>query len=197
MPNLYLRRKSECVLFPSPAGRGNCLRLARPKSKHLPRAGSATLGPSCGVGTKSAKRPFFTIHQRGFTVLEILIAFTIAALSMAALTKIFAQSLDVTERAGGITQATLIAQSKLAQVGAAIPLQDGGANGEEQNGAYRWQVTVTPYEVPRIESPDAPVALAPLVLPLEMKRIEVIVRYAEPERSITLVSYRAKPVTQP
>jgi general secretion pathway protein I len=135
--------------------------------------------------------------ERGFTLLEILIAFVIAALSMAALTKMLSQSLDVTERAGGITQATLIAQSKLAQVGAAIPLQDGGANGEEQNGAFRWQVTITPYEVPKIESPDAPVAVAPVTLPLEMKRVEVIVRYGEPERNVTLFSYRTKAVAQP
>jgi general secretion pathway protein I len=140
--------------------------------------------------------PRFT-RQRGFTLLEILIAFTIAALAMTALTKMFSQSLDITERAGGITQATLIAQSKLAQVGAAIPLQDGGVNGEEQDGAYRWQVTISAYDVPKTEASDAPVPVAPLTLPLEMKRVEVIVRYGEPERSVSLFSYRTKPAPQP
>ncbi len=128
--------------------------------------------------------------NRGFTLLEIVVAFTIAAVSVTALMKVFSNALNVTERAGGITQATLIAQSKLAQVGSAFPLEDGGQSGEEQSGAYRWQLTISPFEPPRIESPDAPVGVAPIVLPLQMKRIESVVRYGEPERNVTLVTYR-------
>lgn len=142
-------------------------------------------------------RPACFTPVRGFTLLEILVAFVIAALAMSALTKVFSQALDVTERAGGITQATLIAQSKLAEVGSAIPLQEGNQTGEELGGLYRWEVTIAPYEVPRLESAEAPVAVAPIVLPLEMKRIEVVVRYGQPERNITLVTYRTRPVPQP
>jgi general secretion pathway protein I len=130
---------------------------------------------------------------KGFTLLEIVIAFSIAAISMTVLMKVFSTALDVTRRAGGITQATLIAQSKLAAVGSAFALEDGGQAGEEQGGAYRWQLTISPYEVPVTTSPDAPVAVAPLVLPYEMKRIEAVVRYGAPERSVTLATYRTMP----
>jgi general secretion pathway protein I len=130
-------------------------------------------------------------HARGFTLLEVLIAFTIAAIAFTALMRVFSTALDVTERAGGISQATLIAQSKLAQVGTVIPLVDGGQAGDEVNGRFRWSVNIGPYEPPVVVNPDAPVSLAPLTLPLEMKRIEAVVRYGEPERNVTLVTYRS------
>jgi general secretion pathway protein I len=133
---------------------------------------------------------------RGFTLLEVLIAFAIAALSLTALAQIFSNALGATERAGGTTQATLIAQSKLAQVGTTFPLEDSTQSGEEQNGFYRWQLIVTPYEPPKLENPEAPVALTSLTLPLEMKKVEVTVRYNEPERVLTLNTYRTVPKKQ-
>jgi general secretion pathway protein I len=134
--------------------------------------------------------------QRGFTLLEVLIAFAIAALSLTALAQIFSNALSATERAGGTTQATLIAQSKLAQVGTTFPLEDSTQAGDEQNGFYRWQLAITPYEPPKIENPEAPVALTNLTLPLEMKKVEVTVRYNEPERVLTLNTYRTVPKKQ-
>ena len=133
---------------------------------------------------------------KGFTLLEVLIAFAIAALSFTALSQIFSNALRATERAGGITQATLIAQAKLAQVGTTFPLEDSTQAGDEQSGLFRWQVNITPYEPPKMESPDAPVALANLTLPLEMKKVEVSVRYSEPERVLTLNTYRTVPKKQ-
>ena len=134
--------------------------------------------------------------ERGFTLLEVLIAFTIAALSFTALAQIFSNALRATERAGGITHATLVAQNKLAQVGTTFPLEDNTHAGDEQNGAYRWQLNITPYELPKVESVDTPVALTTLTLPLEMKKVEVSVRYGEPERVLTLNTYRTIPKKQ-
>jgi general secretion pathway protein I len=126
----------------------------------------------------------------GFTLIEIVIAFAIAALSMVALMRIFNNGLTVTERAGDLTHATLIAQSKLAQVGTEFPLEDGGQNGEVLEGRYRWQITITPYEVVRVESVDSPVGAAPLAQPLEMKQVNATVSYGDPPRSVSLVTYK-------
>jgi general secretion pathway protein I len=133
---------------------------------------------------------------RGFTLLEVLIAFAIAALSLTALAQIFSNALSATERAGGVTHATLIAQSKLAQLGTTFPIEESVQTGEEQNGVYRWQVTISAYEPPKLESADAPVALTTTIAPLEMKRIEATVRYGEPERTLTLHTYRTIPKKQ-
>jgi hypothetical protein len=40
------------------------------------------------------------------------------------------------------------------------------------------------------------VALSTLTLPYEMKRIESVVRYGEPERNVTLATYRTVPKKQ-
>jgi general secretion pathway protein I len=135
-------------------------------------------------------------RNTGFTLIEIVVAFAIAALSITALMRIFSNALDITHRAGGVTQATLIAQSKLAAVGGAIPLLDGSQSGDDVGGAYRWELTISSFEPPIIASPDAPVALAPLTLPLEMKQIEAVVRYGEPERTVKLVTFRTQPKKQ-
>ena len=139
---------------------------------------------------------YLTRQNGGFTLLEVLIAFAIAALSFTALSQIFSNALRATERAGGITQATLIAQAKLAQVGTTFPLEDSTQAGDEQSGLFRWQLNITPYEPPKMESADAPVALTNVTLPLEMKKVEVTVRYSEPERVLTLNTYRTVPKKQ-
>ncbi len=141
---------------------------------------------ACNVKASRAQR-----RIAGFTLIEIVIALTIAALSITALARIFTSSVIITDRAGGITLATLIAQSKLAQAGTAFPLEDGSQSGEDLDGRYRWQLTIVPYEVIRLESVDAPTAVAPLAQPLEMKRITVTVTYDDPARVVTLTTYKS------
>ncbi len=83
--------------------------------------------------------------ERGFTLLEVLLAFVIFALSFATVLEILAGSVRSTTRARDYTEAALLAQSLMDMVGVEIPVEDGLVNGEA-HGGYRWQLTLSPYE---------------------------------------------------
>ena len=81
---------------------------------------------------------------RGFTLLELLLAFVVFALSFATVLEILSGSMRNTVRARHNSEAALTAQSLMDQVGLEIPLQDGySANGE--SGDYAWELEVFDY----------------------------------------------------
>lgn len=70
-------------------------------------------------------------------------AFSILALSLGILLKIFSSGVTTATVAEDYTIAVQIAQSKMAAMGVSSPLQaDSGELGEK----YRWQVEISPYE---------------------------------------------------
>lgn len=77
----------------------------------------------------------------GFTLLEVLAAFVIAALALGALTQGAAGGLQSARVAGHYQEALSRAQSRLATLGAApaLGVQDG-----DDGGGYRWRVSVVP-----------------------------------------------------
>lgn len=81
--------------------------------------------------------------QQGFSLLEILIAFSILALSLGILLNIFASGVNTAMTAEDYTTAVQIAQNKMAAITIATPLQDESG---VENDKYHWQVVVTPYE---------------------------------------------------
>lgn len=82
--------------------------------------------------------------QRGFSLLEVLVAFSILALSLGVLMQIFSQALRVTAFAEAYAQAIPLAQAKLNAVGHTIPLEEGVHDGSLENG-LRWTVQVQPF----------------------------------------------------
>jgi general secretion pathway protein I len=83
--------------------------------------------------------------QQGFSLLEILIAFSILALSLGILLKIFSAGVNTAVIAEDYTAATQIAQSLMAKTGLENPLQTDQASGLE-NEKYHWLVEVSPFE---------------------------------------------------
>ena len=81
----------------------------------------------------------------GFTLLEVLLAFVIFALSFALMLEILAGSMRSTTRARTYSEAALLAQSLVDMVGTEIPLAEGGLNGESPGG-YSWELFISPYE---------------------------------------------------
>ena len=77
----------------------------------------------------------------GFTLLEVLLAFVIFALSFATVLEILSGSLRSTMRARDYSEAALLAQSLMDMVGTEIPLQDTLLEGETDDG-YRWTVDI-------------------------------------------------------
>lgn len=87
-------------------------------------------------------------HQRGFTLLEVIVAFALLALALALLLgSLSSASRQVRASADG-SRATLHAQSLLAQLGAGEVLQPGRQEGGFEGGRYRWQLEVAPFADP-------------------------------------------------
>jgi general secretion pathway protein I len=83
-------------------------------------------------------------RQKGFSLLEILIAFSILALSLGILLKIFSAGVNTAVVAEDYTAAVQIAQSLMAKTGLETPLQAGQESGLE-NEKYYWLVEVSPF----------------------------------------------------
>jgi general secretion pathway protein I len=80
----------------------------------------------------------------GFTLLEVLLAFVVFALSFTVILEILSGAMRNTVRAKQQTEAALITQSVMDQVGLDIPLESGSrSNG--QSGDYRWDLQITNY----------------------------------------------------
>ena len=82
--------------------------------------------------------------QKGFSLLEILIAFSVLALSLGILLKIFSAGVDTAVVAEDYTAAVQIAESLMAKTGVETALQEGQDSGVE-NEKYNWQVDVSPF----------------------------------------------------
>jgi general secretion pathway protein I len=85
------------------------------------------------------------IQQGGFSLLEILIAFSILAFSLGILLNIFSGGLRRTLVAEEYQQAITIAQSILSKVGIEEELQEGEKQGEIQE-KYLWTQNIQAFE---------------------------------------------------
>ncbi|MDH3942081.1 MAG: prepilin-type N-terminal cleavage/methylation domain-containing protein [Xanthomonadales bacterium] len=81
---------------------------------------------------------------RGFTLLELLLAFVVFTLSFATILEILSGSMRNTVRARHYSEAALTAQSVMDQIGTEIPLQSGFSSYGEA-GDYEWELEVFEY----------------------------------------------------
>ncbi len=81
----------------------------------------------------------------GFTLLEVLLAFVIFALSFTTILEILAGSMRSTTRARTYSEAALLAQSLIDMVGTDIPLTASSMAGDAPGG-YSWQMSISPYQ---------------------------------------------------
>lgn len=82
--------------------------------------------------------------SRGFSLLEVLVAFTILAMLLGALFQVFSGGLRAARSGDRYTRATVIAQSQLAALGVDGSLVEGVTSGTTDD-AYHWRVTIGPY----------------------------------------------------
>lgn len=82
--------------------------------------------------------------SRGFTLLELLLAFVVFALSFATVLEILSGSMRNTVRARHYSEAALTAQSVMDQVGVGIPLTAGFSD-EGDSGDYFWRIEISPF----------------------------------------------------
>lgn len=145
----------------------------------------------CASTGSPARSPSRTERAPGFTLLEVLIAFTILALALGVAFEIFATGLRAGRGADALTRAVLVAESRLARVGAEIALTPGDSEGETDDGT-RWRVEIR--EQPpeegaagddRLQTPGLPILLDVLVT--------VSWRDSGGEQSFTLATSRLAP----
>jgi general secretion pathway protein I len=82
--------------------------------------------------------------EHGFSLLEILIAFSILALALGILLNIFSSGVNNAAVAEEYTTAVQIAETLMAQTGVETELQAGQTLGQKDE-KYRWLVTVTSF----------------------------------------------------
>lgn len=110
--------------------------------------------------------------HRGFSLLEVLVAFVILALVATAIFRLIGGALGNAGVAEDVSRAVLVAQSRLDAVRGGARL--AGESGTEDDGRIAWTTTVEPYVAPDA----AQTAAGPQpVSPTQLYRIRVEVRY--------------------
>jgi general secretion pathway protein I len=92
--------------------------------------------------------------QRGFTLIEVLVAFALLAIGLGLLLAILSDGVRSVASSSQSTQATLYAQSLLTTLGSDHRLKPGHSQGAFDNGRYRWTLDIKPFKPPA--PPPAP-----------------------------------------
>ncbi len=86
-------------------------------------------------------------RQKGFTLLEILVAFTLLALTFATIMEIIAGSAKNTVKASQNTKIAMLVQSKMDELGLFEVLEEGSSNGDFDDNTS-WSLEIMPYDAP-------------------------------------------------
>jgi len=109
-------------------------------------------------------------RQRGYTLLEVLVAFAVLALALTLLLGTLSGSTRQVRWSTDAGRAALHAQSLLADVGVGQALQAGREEGELEDGRYRWQLEIAPWVDPLepVAALDDPFGARLMALRLEL-----------------------------
>jgi len=146
------------------------------------------------------------IALAGFTLLEVVVALAIVAIALVPLLRLHLLSLDATVRAQDLTTAVLLAQGRMAAMRAfPDPGEEDGTFEDPELTRFRWHTTVTEYTLGgsgsvsspgsgSSTSPGSPSGSGPETTSVEVRRIEVTVRWTDGqgERSYTLEAYASR-----
>ena len=127
---------------------------------------------------------------RGFSLLEVLVAFVILSLVATALFRLFSGALGNASAADDYSRAMLVAESALSEAAAAQPLRATSQTGSADDGRIAWTTRVAPYSPPGI-SPD--LEQAGETMPIRLFRITSEVTFPAPsggQRTYALATTR-------
>lgn len=121
-------------------------------------------------------------------MLEVLVAFTILALSLGVVLQAFSTGLRSEALAQDYSRATLLAESRLAAIGMSEPLQEGERSGQLDE-RFHWRATVQPIQ--SVEGEEE-TATGP---PLRLYQVTMEVSWNElyRQRSVALTTWRLAP----
>lgn len=106
-----------------------------------------------GRGSRQARGTSYAVlrttrgrrRAQGFSLLEVLVAFAILALSLGVLMQIFQRAMTTTALSSEYSRIVALAEAKLTAVGGDIPLEEGVHTGDPENG-MDWIVSIQPYQ---------------------------------------------------
>lgn len=153
---------------------------ANPQAKHrLP--GHASRGD--GLTSVAAVRS----SQRGYTLIEVLVAFAVLAAALTLLLGILTGASRQVRWADQAGRAALHAQSLLDQVGIGESLQPGQREGGFEDGRYQWTLAVEPWRDSAVPPPATLDPGAPRLM-----RLQLDVRWGDggPRERLRLESLR-------
>jgi general secretion pathway protein I len=117
----------------------------------------------------------------GFSLLEVLVAFSILALALGVLMRIFSGGVHLAALSEDYSRAVLLAESRMEELSLEGEL-DAGTDSGRFDARYRWETTIEPYSWEKTQALNN--------LPFEPFQItvEVYWREAERQRSISLTT---------
>jgi general secretion pathway protein I len=133
-------------------------------------------------------------RQQGFALLEVLIAFVIAAMALGLLFQAASSSGNAAKQAGNYEEAVSRAKSHMATVGRQSDIAPGEQGGDD-GGGYHWRIKISPSAVAQAPA-DAP----PAAVQLTLYDVEVAVAWLDGghKREVVLHSQRlASPQAAP
>jgi general secretion pathway protein I len=116
--------------------------------------------------------------QRGFTLIEVIVAFAVLAMALGLLLGMLSRGLGQVKQAGNETEATLHAQSLLDTLGTLGPIAPGATDGDFEDGRYRWRLQVAETRDPAPPPPPAPGEPLPPAQPPTGLAVPVLYRVA-------------------
>jgi len=155
-------------------------RVAAPRTER----GKRRVVAADGRASRSGRR------LRGFSMLEVLVAFVILALVGTALFRLFSGALNNMSAADDYSRAVLVAESVLAEAAGTVPLHESAQSGSADDGRIDWVTRVTPYAAPQV-NPDT--ERGSDLLATRLWRVEADVRFVAPSgksRTFTLATVR-------
>lgn len=133
-------------------------------------------------------------RARGFTLLEVVAAFSILAIGLGLAMQAATGAMQQSRQAAEHTLAALHARSLLDTLGVGETLQEGSLGGEFDDG-YRWSALISAYVPEAGEGLDADPALAPV----RLLHIELVIEWERAGRraEARFASLRAMQPVQP
>lgn len=128
-------------------------------------------------------------QQRGFTLLEVLVATTIMAVAIVGLVSMLSSTLRNAARLTDYDRATILAKRKMDELlldrrsPRFVPLQGAWAGQETGSIPVAWRAVITPFDLPPGAGPNTPI----------LDRIALTVSWhdgAERERTFNLEGFR-------